>query len=306
MSADSRVTPEQLAEERSLLFALVADVGMLISFLLVGLLGGSLTLTAEFIRGSLMNMIEVFALVVMRRIHRGVLADLEFGTGKLEQIANLVIGVGMLGGAAWIVVKALAIVVGERTVGAPFGLALAAVAGALNAYVNLLAWDAMRRAARLGGSSLVMHGQLQARVVKLVSSLAVTVTMTIAALSTDNVVVAWADAGGSIFVAVFIFANAIVMLQSGVPDLLDRSAGKAVRATVERTLARHADEYRQLDRLRSRRSGRVVFIEIALSFEAGLTIAEVNRRIEILRHAMSREIEHADISILALANPERV
>jgi divalent metal cation (Fe/Co/Zn/Cd) transporter len=142
-------------------------------------------------------------------------------------------------------------------------------------------------------------------VVKLVSSLVVTVTMTIAALSTDNVVVAWADAGGSIFVAVFIFANAIVMLQSGVPDLLDRSAGKAVRATVERTLARHADEYRQLDRLRSRRSGRVVFIEIALSFEAGLTIAEVNRRIEILRHAMSREIEHADISIVALASPDR-
>jgi hypothetical protein len=43
-----------------------------------------------------------------------------------------------------------------------------------------------------------------------------------------------------------------------------------------------------------------------LSFEAGLTIAEVNRRIEILRQAMSREIEHADISILALANPARV
>jgi divalent metal cation (Fe/Co/Zn/Cd) transporter len=304
MSAGIRVTPEQLAEERSLLFALVADAGMLTSFLLVGLLGGSLTLTAEFIRGSLMNMIELFALVVMRRIHRGVLADLEFGTGKLEQIANLAIGVGMLGGGAWIVVKALAIVVGERTVGTPFGLALAAITGALNAYVNLLAWDAMHRAAR-SGSSLVMLGQLQARVVKLVSSLVVTVTMTIAALSTDYVVVAWADAAGSIFVAVFIFANAIVMLQSGVPDLLDRSAGRAVRATVERTLARHAGEYRRLDRLRSRRSGRVVFIEIALSFEAGLTIAEVNRRIEILRQAMSREIEHADISILALANPER-
>jgi divalent metal cation (Fe/Co/Zn/Cd) transporter len=305
MSADNRVTPEQLAEERSLLFALVADAGILTAFVLVGLFGGSLTLTAEFIRGSLMNLIELFALVVMRRIHRGVLADLEFGTGKLEQIANLVIGVGMLGGAAWIVIKALAIVVGERTVGAPFGLALAAITGALNAYVNLLAWDAMRRAAR-SGSSLVMLGQLQARVVKLVSSLVVTVTMTIAALSTDNVVVAWADAGGSIFVAVFIVANAIVMLRAGVPDLLDRSAGKAVRATVERTLARHAGEYRRLDRLRSRRSGRVVFIEIALSFEAGLTIAEVSRRIEILRQAMSREIEHADISIVALANPERI
>jgi divalent metal cation (Fe/Co/Zn/Cd) transporter len=99
--------------------------------------------------------------------------------------------------------------------------------------------------------------------------------------------------------------NAVDMLRSGIPDLLDRSAGRTVRAAVERALARHAGEYRRLDRVRSRRSGRVVFIEIALSFEAGLTIAEVSRRIEILRQTMSREIEHADISILALASPDR-
>ena len=33
----------------------------------------------------------------MWRLHRGKLHDLEFGGGKLEQIANLVTGIGMLG-----------------------------------------------------------------------------------------------------------------------------------------------------------------------------------------------------------------
>ena len=295
----SPITPQQESEERSLRFALVADGLILTLLVVVGVIGGSLTITAEAIRGILMSAIEFFAFLVVRRIHRGVLADLEYGTGKLEQIANLAIGIGMLGGSIWIVSKALAIVAGESAVGTPIGLALAAIAGALNLYVNILAWDGMRRAAR-AESSLVMLAQLKARVVKLVSSLVVLVTMTVAALSSDDVVVAWADAIGSLFVAVFIFVNAVGMLRSGLPDLLDRSAGPQVRASVERALASHAGDYGRLHRLRSRRSGRVVFIELALGFEPGLSIAEVNRRVEALKESLAREIDHADVSVLAL------
>ena len=51
------------------------------------------------------------------------------------------------------------------------------------------------------------------------------------------------------------------------------------------TLAGSAGDYQRLDRVRSRRSGRVVFVEIVLSFEPGLTIAEVNCRIAALKHS---------------------
>jgi divalent metal cation (Fe/Co/Zn/Cd) transporter len=297
MAGDPQVTPEQLAQERSLRFALLADLGVLALAVPVGLLGGSLTIKAEAIRFALMMSIEIFAYTVMWRLHRGKLLDMEFGGGKLEQVANLVTGIGMLGAAAWIATKAMAIVGGHGEVGTPLGLALAAMVGALNAYVNFLAWDRMHRATQ-GESSLVMQGQLNARRVKLICSLVVLFTMTAAALSTDNVVVATADAVGSIFVAVFMVLNGSEMLRTGIPDLLDRSAGKTVRDTVNRVLAESASDYRRLDRVRSRRSGRVVFVEIVLSFEPGLTIAEVNRRIAALRQTMAQEIEHADISIL--------
>jgi divalent metal cation (Fe/Co/Zn/Cd) transporter len=45
----------------------------------------------------------------------------------------------------------------------------------------------------------------------------------------------------------------------------------------------------------------VVFIELILRFDPGLSIAEVNRRVDVLKQALSREIEHADVSILPLA-----
>lgn len=281
-------------------FGLVADSGVLVVLLLSGILGGSLTILAEAIRGSLMGLTEIFSLVVMRRIHRGQLADLEFGTGKLEQVANTVIGAAMLGGAVWIAIRALTVLVGERAVGAPFGLAMAAIAGALNAYCNLLAWVRMRRALR-AESSLVMVGQLRARTVKLASSLFVLATMTLAALAMDEEVAAWADVIGSLFVAAFIAANALDMLASGLADLLDRSAGRAVRDAIDRALARHAGDFGQVARVRSRRSGRVVFIELALRFDPGLSIAEVNRRIDALKLSLGGEIEHSEISVLALA-----
>jgi divalent metal cation (Fe/Co/Zn/Cd) transporter len=300
MARDPRITPEQQAEEGSVQFGLVADSGVLVVLLLSGILGGSLTILAEAIRGSLMGLTEIFSLVVMRRIHRGQLADLEFGTGKLEQVANTVIGAAMLGGAVWIAIRALTVLVGERAVGAPFGLAMAAIAGALNAYCNLLAWVRMRRALR-AESSLVMVGQLRARTVKLASSLFVLATMTLAALAMDEEVAAWADVIGSLFVAAFIAANALDMLASGLADLLDRSAGRAVRDAIDRALARHAGDFGQVARVRSRRSGRVVFIELALRFDPGLSIAEVNRRIDALKLSLGGEIEHSEISVLALA-----
>ena len=300
MARDPRITPEQQAEESSVQFGLVVDFGLATLLLLIAILGDSLTLFAEGIRGGLMDLIEFFALMVMRRIHRGQLADLEFGTGKLEQIANTVIGAAMLGGAIWIAAGAVAMLVGERAIGTPFGLAMAAGAGAVNLYFNFVAWGRVRRAVR-AESSLVMLGLLRARTVKLVASLFVLVTMTVAALSMDEEVVAWADAIGSLFVAGFIVMNAVDMLSYGLADLLDRSAGRVVREAIDRALAGHAGDYGQLARVRSRRSGRVVFIELTLRFDPGLSIAEVNRRIDVLKQSLGREIEHADVSILALA-----
>jgi divalent metal cation (Fe/Co/Zn/Cd) transporter len=303
MARAGRISLAERAAERSLIFAVSADIAILVPMWLTGVLGGSLTMLAEAIRGSLMLAIEFFGLSVLRHIHRGTLVDLEFGTGKLEQIANLVIGTGMLGGAAWIAAKSVAIVAGERALGTPLGLALAAIAGAGNAYVNIIAWAGVRRAAR-GSNSIVMHAQLTARIAKLVSSLIVLGSLTLAAFSTDEEVVAWADASGSLFVAAFIVFNASGLLKSAIPDLLDRSAGTAVRAVVDRVLADHAGDYRRLERVRTRRSGRIVFIELALGFEAGLAIAEVDRRIEALKTALQREIAEAEITVLARASAE--
>ena len=67
MASDPHVTPEQLTQEHSLRFALLADLGVLPLFVPVGLLGGSLTIKAEVIRFVLMMSIEIFAYALGER-----------------------------------------------------------------------------------------------------------------------------------------------------------------------------------------------------------------------------------------------
>jgi divalent metal cation (Fe/Co/Zn/Cd) transporter len=159
----------------------------------------------------------------------------------------------------------------------------------------------VRRAAR-GENSLIMRGQLTARNVKLVSSLVVQLSLTVAAVSTDDVVIAWADAAGALFVVGFIVVTALGMLRAGFPDLVDRAVEETVQQAINRALVRHFDEYARFDRIRSRRSGRQVFIEVALGFDGGLTMAEVTRRVAALTATMRGEIADADIVVLSSAH----
>ncbi len=298
----SRITADQHAKERAILFAIVADAAIIAAMIQIGLFGGSFTILAEAVRASLMLAIEIFSFVVMRRIHRGVLSGFEFGPGKLEQLASLLIAGGMFGGAIWIVLGVFDIIAGARPLGTPFGLALAAMLGALNSWVNIVAWDAMRRAARSGGS-VIMRAQLRSRTVKLFSSLFVQATMTVAAVSLNDVIVAWADAIGSAFVAGFIVINAVEMMRSGLPDLLDRAVEEEIQIAINRALSRHFKDYDRLDRVRSRRAGEQVFIEIALGFDGGLALGEADRRAEALKSTLNKEIQRADIAILISPRP---
>ena len=293
------ISVEQRARERSIQFAILADVAMMAAYAIPAILAGSLTMLAELLRGVLMTVIEVFALIVMRRIHRGRTAMFEFGSGRLEQLVNLAIAAGLLAGTVWIAAGAFKRIGGGGHAGTPAGFALAAVAASFNLYINVLAWDGMRRAAQ-GGGSLIMDGQLRARVVKLVSSAGVQIGLTIAALSSDGLVITWADSAGALLVCGFIVHSALQMMKTDLPDLVDRAVNEDVQAAINRMLARHFDDYDRLDRVRTRRSGTIVHAEITLGFRSDLTMADVGRRIDAMKATLRDDVGEADIAIVAV------
>lgn len=264
----------------------------------IAFVGGSLTILAEAIRGTLGQLVEIYSLVVLRRIHRRSFASFDFGVGKLEQACNLAIAASMLVGAAWIGHKAVLLVLEAENIASPLGLTMAACFGALNTYLNYIAWNEVRKACRQG-HSIIMQAQLKSRLTKLVSSLIVQMTMTVAALAPDPLIAAWADGLGAMFVAGYLAVIAFQMLRVGLPDLFDRSVDQSTQAAIRRVLDEHAGAYGHLERMRSRRSGGTTFVEIDLAFDPSLQLTDVHQRIATIRSCIARAVEGADVSILA-------
>jgi divalent metal cation (Fe/Co/Zn/Cd) transporter len=64
-------------------------------------------------------------------------------------------------------------------------------------------------------------------------------------------------------------------------------------------LAGHAVDVATIGRVRTRRSGKHLFVDIAMGFDGAASIAEVDRRIEAIKSAVRHELADAEISIQA-------
>jgi divalent metal cation (Fe/Co/Zn/Cd) transporter len=276
----SELTPEQRGRERALLVASMLDGGMVVLLFLGGIGGQSLTCLAEAIRGGLMAVIDVVTLLVIRRIHRGALRGFDYGTGKIEQLCSIAVACGLFGGAVWVAYDALAMALMGHSDASPLGLAAAAVVAALNLLVNFVAWDGVRRAT-LGSPSAIMRAQLHARVTKLTASLLVQVTMTVAALAKDLVLVALADGLGAVIVSAVMVKAGIDLMVESVPDLLDRSAAHVAGPALERAAASLPSGF-GLAGFRSRGTSRAFALEVAVTCPEGAgvrAVGEIERQL---------------------------
>jgi len=295
MSAGIIVTAEQRGRERALMRAALLDGAMVVIGLLISVLGGSLTFLAETLRGGLATLIDLVSLAVIRRLHRGSLVGFDFGTGKIEQLCSLGVAAALGIGALWIGYDSVQLMVSERSDASPLGLALAAVAGALNVCLNIVAWDDVRRAMH-GRSSAIMRSQLRSRWTKLVSSLTVLVTMTLAAIAKDPMLASFADAVGALLVCRVMAQASWQIFAEALPDLLDRSIDPVTRPALQQAVAVLPAGFRLAD-FRSRGTARAFALEILLACIPAADVAAIADAERLLVAELHRLLPDIDMSV---------
>jgi divalent metal cation (Fe/Co/Zn/Cd) transporter len=293
------LTAEQRGRERALLLVAMLDGTLVCLLLLVGVFGGSLTCLAEALRGGLVDLIALVSLVVMRKLHRGALLGFDFGTGKIEQLCSLTIASALALSAIWIGCEAVQLAWSEHSDATPLALTLAAVTGALNVCINVIAWDEVRRATR-GRPSAIMRSQLSSRWTKLVSSLTVQVTMTLAALAKDPMLAAMADSVGALVVCGVMAVAAWQLLGESLPDLLDRSIDQLARPALEQATAVLPSTF-TLAGFRSRGTARAFVLEVMLACAPGTDVNEVVGSERLLTAEMRRQLPDVDLSVIVQA-----
>jgi len=292
------LTAEQRGRERALILAAGLDGTLVFLLLLVGTLGGSLTCIAEALRGGLVDLIALVSLLVMRRLHRGTLLGFEFGTGKIEQLCSLTIAVALGGSAIWVAHDAIMLALSEHSDATPLALTLAAVTGALNVGINVIAWDEVRRATR-GRPSAIMRSQLRSRWTKLLSSLTVQVTMTLAAVAKDPMLAAMFDAVGALMVCGVMAVAAKALLAESLPDLLDRSMDRLARPALEQAMAMVPGF--ALAGFRSRGTTRAFVLEVMLACPAGAEVRALAESERQLSAELRRLLPEVELSLIVQA-----
>lgn len=294
--ASREPTPEQRAKERAVLFTSIADVAIVAAMALTAIGTGSLTMLGEATRGGLMTAVEIYALAVLRAVHRHRLARFQFGIGKVEQIFNLVIGVSLCLSGVWVAERMVVALLTDLQPSAPLAMAVAAVVNAINLSINLLGWLAMLAAAR-SDNSPIFRAQRRARGVKTACSILLQSALTIAALTGEPTVALALDAAGAGFVAAVMLVNGSRMMAACAPDLLDHALTNDDRAQIQAVIDAEAARWNHPLRLRTRRCGGRVQAEIVLAIPPGRPCVEVKRQVAQLHRLLSAALPDADLGV---------
>jgi divalent metal cation (Fe/Co/Zn/Cd) transporter len=297
----SALSAEQIGRERALFKAALLDFACVGMLLVLGIGADSLTNLAEGIRGGLMTVVDVVALVVLRRLHRGTLTGFDFGTAKIEQLVGIAIALSLLAGAVWVGADAMDTVLRGHSDATPLGLSLAAVSGAINFFANIVAWENVRQAA-LGRPSAIMNAQLRARTTKIVCSVMVQITMTIAAFAKDPVIVAVADAVGALLVCAVMARAAWELMARAIPELLDRSTGHIAGPALERAAAALPTGF-HLRGFRSRGTAHAFVLEVALACAPGTDVAAAQQAERSLAARLADLLPETQLSLIVQAVP---
>lgn len=293
--ADGSTASRQRSRESALVLAAILDGFIGLTLLVVGLAANSLTCFAESMRGNMMWAIDLVSLAVLRRVHRGSLSGFDFGTGKVEQLCGIAIASGLIVAAAWVGFDAFRLIAAGESTATPLGLCLAAAVGAVNVFINFVAWDRVRSAAR-GNRSVIMDAQHAARRARLLSSLVVQATMTGAAVAKDPLVVAWLDAAGALIVCAIMVHAALGLLREALPDLVDRSANHLAAPALERGAALLPSGM-TFDGFRSRGTARAFTLEVALGCPPSTDFAALRTAAGILADELARALPDVDIRL---------
>jgi divalent metal cation (Fe/Co/Zn/Cd) transporter len=285
--------------ERALLIGLLLDLLVFFPYLAIAIWSNSLTLIGEIIRGGLLILLEVYLMVLMRRIHRSRVSGYEYGTGNLEQFGNLAVGVAMIGAALWMVAS-IALRWAEPVEHADGGLLLGIGMTVLNLGMNLGALRSVWKAGR-DGTSIILNGQIRSRLSKTISSAVVVVAAATNALAAGHWIGTMADLVGAAFVVCVMVSLGVELCRKALPPLVDQTLDEGLQVSINRVLASRFDDFDALGRVRSRQVGGGAVVEVHLGFAASRSLGEVQSVADEISAEIRRLIPGAEVVAVPFA-----
>jgi len=289
---------ERERTERTALTGVVTCfLGLVLNIISV-VLANSLVLVADFFN-SLLDFCSVsLSWLTLRRLRRDSRAVFNYGLGKIENLASLMIGLFMLTSVlimVFLIINRLLHPVRLHGFGIWMGMVCTFVFGIINGRL----WWRSRRHKRIAPSPVV-DAQVRLFAVKTLSNTCMFCNFVLGT-AISHAWIMYLDPFVSCLTLALMINSGWHLLRHSVRDLLDRSLEEPLQMLITKQLVSHFYAYASLDGVRSRYSGRHVFIEIFLGFDARKPLGEIQRVMDGIRMNLEKEIPHSEVTVVPRA-----
>ncbi|MBP7866223.1 MAG: cation diffusion facilitator family transporter [Acidobacteria bacterium] len=285
--------------ENSVFLNFIIDLVLMLPDLAAAIISGSLTLWSDVIK--CMNELTATFLswIVIRKIGRGRHPHYDYGPGKLESLACMVVALIMVLSVGLVIFNAVMRILKPAPL-EPLGVWMGVVFMAAGMGVNGWLWLKNYRLARTEYSP-VMESQWRLFRVKTLSDASAFVALLVTLLFEGQPWVDHVDAAASLVIAVFLSYTVIGVLSQAVDDLLDKTIEESMQIVILKELVDFFEEYCSFERIRSRRAGPSVYIEIHLGFDGTKTLSEVQAVIDRIRANLEGKIRGSHVTVIPSA-----
>lgn len=262
-------------------------------------LADSSVLLADALKTGLEFVAMLLAWLSIRRVTRGGGQSYEYGIGKLENLASLLIGALMLLVFLVIVGNAVRNLIRPEHVHG-IGLYISLTGQIVFGSANTWLWLKSRRAA-LAERSPIMASQARLFLTRLIGNvfvlLAIVGSMTLGHFAWS----VYIDPLAALAIAASIIVSAAGVFSSSVYDLLDGTLAEEDKLKIMRSLAENFDRYDMVYGIRCRRAGNRSFVDIFLGFDPDKRVAQVSDDIEAIRRSVEAQL--ANCTVLVVMGP---
>lgn len=276
--------------------AVILDCLLLIPIVVVACLANSMVLFSEAFGSVICLVMNGISFMILHRIARGQTGQFEYGADKIEVVGSVVSSVLMLGSS---------IVMGWITVGRfahpePVEPTFGGVGVAFQSFcllLNVWLWRRNRRIAAETSGPIMEAAWRSNRAdvfedIGIITSLALTLVLRPYSWSM------YIDPACALVALIYPTGEIVQLLRRSLGDLMDKTLEEELQIKILRHLGRHYDQYEDFLRIKSRRAGRRIFIDLYLGFDGDRRIRDVTDLIDRLRMGLAEDIPGAEVNVI--------
>jgi cation diffusion facilitator family transporter len=282
--------------ERVIFKSLIIDATLWIPDIIIAFLTGSGTLFADAIKSGNEILSTFFTWLAMKKIAGGQSHVYDYGMGKFENLTGMITGLIMFLSLILVFSFTSLKLLNPSMLHEKITEAAIFMMG-LGVCVNTWLYYEKKHISEEEYSP-AMESQMHLFKTKAYTDFAVLVALICVEVLHEYWWAVYIDPLASFIVIAFFLYTGYRVLRSSIPDLLDKTLDEELQLVIIRALTAFFEDYTALHAVRSRRSGKHIYIEIFLEFDGEKKMSEVQDAINRMKKALESDIPKSSVTII--------